>query len=97
MDNIESGYGATLHEAFHRLSNKITQNESYDEFSRVSNLAEVKRLLVQRFGQSASIDRHMRILALFTSIPEYRNELDKYLARLHRICRYYDDLMRLAN
>ena len=96
MDDIESGFGATVHEASHRLSNKITRNESYDEFSRVSNLAEVKRLLVQRSGQSASIDRHMHILALFTSIPEYRNELDKYLAWLRRFCRYYDALMRLA-
>ena len=41
MDNIESGFGATVHEPS-RLSNKITQNESYDEFSRVSNLAELK-------------------------------------------------------
>ena len=96
MDNIESGFGATVHEPS-RSSNKITQNESYDEFSRVSNLAEVKRLLVQRFGQSASIDRLMHILTLFTSIPGYRNELNKYLAWLRRICRYYDDLMRLAN
>jgi hypothetical protein len=97
MDNIESSFGATVHDASHRLSNKITHNESYDEFSRVSYLAEVKRLLVQRFGQSASIDRLMHILTLFTSIPEYRNELNKYLAWLRRICRYYDDLMRLAN
>ena len=97
MDNIESGFGATVHEASHRLSNKITQNESYDEFSRVSNMAEVKRLLVQRFGQSASIDRLMHILTLFTSIPEYRNELNKYLAWLRRFCRYYDAIMRLAN
>ena len=77
--------------------NKITRNESFDEFSRVSNLAEVKRLLVQRFGQSASIDRLMHILTLFTSIPEYRNELNEYLVWLRRICRYYDDLMGLAN
>ena len=97
MDNIESGFGATVHEASHRLSNKITHNESYDEFNRVSKLAEIKRLLVQRFGQSASIDRLMHILTLFTSIPEYRNELNKYLAWLRKICRYYDDLMRLAN
>ena len=97
MNNIESDFGATVHEASHRLSNKITHNESYDEFSRVSKLAEIKRLLVQRFGQSASIDRLMHILTLFTSIPEYRNELNKYLAWLRRICRYYDDLMRLAN
>jgi hypothetical protein len=97
MDDIESGFGATVHEASHVLSNKIAQKESYDEFSRVSNLAEVKRLLVQRSGQSASIDRHMHILALFTSIPGYRNELGKYLAWLRGICRYYNDLMRLAN
>ncbi|HEU4444957.1 MAG TPA: hypothetical protein VFR94_09805 [Nitrososphaeraceae archaeon] len=57
MNNIESGFGATVHEASHRLSNKITQNESYDEFSRVSKLAEIKRLLVQRFAnQPLSID-----------------------------------------
>ena len=96
MDNIESGLGATVHEASHRLSNKITQNESYDEFSLVSKLAEIKRLLVQWFGQSASFDR-MHILALFTAIPEYRNELDKYLAWHRRFCRYYDALVRLAN
>ena len=97
MNNIESGFGATVHEASHRLSNKITQNESYDEFSRVSKLAEIKRLLVQRFGQSASFDRLLHILALFTATPEYRNELDKYLAWLREFCRYYDALMRLAN
>ena len=93
MNNIESGFEATVHEASHRLSNKITQNEYYDEFNRVSKLAEIKRLLVQRFGQSASIDRLLPILALFTAIPTYRNELDKYLA----FCIYYDALMRLAN
>jgi hypothetical protein len=97
MDNLESGFGATIHEPSHHLSNKITQNEHYDEFSRVSNLAEVKRLLVQRFGPSASLDRHMHILALFTSIPGNRNEVDKYLAWLRRFCRYYDNLMQLAN
>jgi hypothetical protein len=96
MNNIESGFGATVHEASHRLSNKVTQNESYDEFSRVSTLAEIKRLLVQRFGQSASFDRLLHILALFTAIPKCRNELDKYLAWLRRFCRYYDALMRLA-
>ena len=85
-----------LYMTSHRLSNKITQNESYDEFSRVSKLAEIKRLLVQRFGQSASFDRLLHILALSTAIPEYRNELDKYLAWLRRFCRYYDALMRLA-
>jgi hypothetical protein len=62
MDNLESGFGATIHESSHHLSNKITRNEHYDEFSRVSNLAEVKRSLVQRFGPSASLDRHMHIL-----------------------------------
>jgi hypothetical protein len=97
MDNIESGFEATVHEATHRLSNKITQNESHDEFSRVSKLAEIKRLFVQRFGQSASFDRHLHILALLTSIPEYRNELDKYLEWLRGFCRYYDALMRLTN
>jgi hypothetical protein len=69
MDNLESGFGATIHEPSHHLSNKITQNKHYDEFSRVSNLAEVKRLLVQRFNPPASLDGHMHILALFTSIP----------------------------
>lgn len=97
MNNIESCFGATVHEASHRLSNKITQNESYDEFSRISKLAEIKRLLVHRFGQSASFDRLLHILALSTSILEYRNELNKYLAWLRRFCRYYDALMRLAN
>lgn len=97
MNNIESGFGATVYEASHRLSNKITQNESYDELSRVSKLAEIKRLLVQRFGQSASFDRLLHILAIFTANPEYRNELDKYLAWLRRFCRYYDALMRLSN
>ena len=37
MDNLESGFGATIHEPSHHLSNKITQNERYDEFSHVSN------------------------------------------------------------
>ena len=97
MNNIESGFGATVHEASHRLSNKITQTETDDEFSRVSKMAEIKRLLVQRFGQSASFDRLLHILALFTAIPEYRKELDKYLAWLRRYCRYYDALMQLAN
>jgi hypothetical protein len=97
MNNIESCFGATVHGASHRLSNKITQNESYDEFSRVSKLAEIKRLLVQRFGQSASFDRLLHILALSTANPEYRNELDKYLAWLRRFCRDYDALMGLAN
>jgi hypothetical protein len=59
MDNLESGFGVAIHEPSHHLSNKITQNEHYNEFSRVSSLAEVKRLLVQRFGHSPSLDRHI--------------------------------------
>jgi hypothetical protein len=97
MDNLESGSGATVHEPSHHLSNKITQNESHDEFSRISKLAEIKRLLLQRFGPSAALDRHMRILANFSSDPEYRNAFNESLTWLRRFCRYYDDLMQLAN
>lgn len=39
MNNIESGFGATVHEASHRLSNKITQNESYSVAYQAHGLA----------------------------------------------------------
>jgi hypothetical protein len=56
MDNIESGFGAAVHEASHRLSNKITRNESYDEFSRVSNRNRLKDC-----SSSGLVNQHLSI------------------------------------
>ncbi len=89
--------GDTFTEPTDRTSDRLSPNKPYDEFSRVSKLAVIKRLLLRRFGPSAALDRHMRILAHFSSDPEYKNALNEYLAWLRRFCRYYDDLMQLAN
>jgi hypothetical protein len=89
--------GDTFTESNDHTSDRLSPNKPYDEFSRVSMLAVIKRLLLRRFGPSASLDRHMRILAHFSFDPEYKNALNEYLAWLGRFCRYYDDLMQLAN
>ena len=79
--------GDTFTESTDRISDRLSPNKPYDEFSRVSMLAAIKRLLLQRFGPSGSLDRHMRILAHFSSDPEYKNALNEYLAWLRRFCR----------
>jgi hypothetical protein len=59
-------------------------------------LAVVKITLLQCLGHSAAADELVYILASFTSVPENRNELDKYLEWL-RYLEYLDDLMYLDN
>jgi hypothetical protein len=101
MDNLESGFNATIHdmscgiktymlnrmdtqhfqnvnpsiEPSHRLSNKITQNEPYDEFSRVSKMAEVRR---------ATLDNLLDGIEIYTSDPDCIKVLDEYLAKLRK-------------
>jgi hypothetical protein len=62
-------------EPSHRLSNKITQNEPYDEFSRVSKMAEVRR---------ATLDNLLDGIEIYTSDPDCIKVLDEYLAKLRK-------------
>jgi hypothetical protein len=84
-------------EPSHRLSNKITQNEPYDEFSRVSKMAEVRRLILDHYGPSATLDNLLDGIEIYTSDPDCIKVLDEYLAKLRKYCRYYDSLMKLFN
>jgi hypothetical protein len=84
-------------EPSHRSSNKIRQNEPYDEFSRVSKMAEVRRLILDHYGPSATLDNFLDGIEIYTSDPDCIKELDEFLAGLRKNCRYYDSLMQLFN
>lgn len=85
---------------FHTASTLETSDYRTDHTmsqSFASKLAEVKKLFLKYVGPSADLDAHMNCLASFTSIPEHRAELDKYLAWLRSYFRDFDDLTQLAN
>jgi hypothetical protein len=78
-----------------RLSNKITQTETDDEFSRVSKMAEVRGLILDHYGPSATLDNLLYGIEIYTSDPDCIKELDQFLAGIRKNCRYYDSLMQL--
>jgi hypothetical protein len=82
---------------FHAPSTLDYRTDHTMSQSFASKLAEVKKLFLKYVGPSAALDAHMNCLASFTSIPEHRAELDKYLAWLRSYFRYFDDLTQLAN
>jgi hypothetical protein len=89
--------GDTSIEPTGHISVKLSPNKPYDEFSHVSKIAEVRRLILDHYGHSATLDNLLYWIEIFTSDPELINELDDYLAVLRKNCRYYDDLMQLSN
>jgi hypothetical protein len=85
-----------IFEPYDLIAGKLMPNTSYDVDSPLSKLAVVKRTLLRYLGPPAAVDELVYILASFTSIPENRNELDKYLEWL-RYLEYLDDLMYIDN
>jgi hypothetical protein len=79
------------------ISDKLWLNKPYDDFSRVSKIAEVQRLILHLYGPSATLDNLLRGIEIFTSDPEYIDMLDEYIAVLRKNCKYHDDLMQLSN
>ena len=90
-------YGDASIEPSDHISNKLSPNDHFDEFSRVSKLAEVRRLIVDHYGHSAALDNLLYGIEIYTSDPELMNVLDEYLAVLWKNCKYSDDLMQLSN
>jgi hypothetical protein len=89
--------GDTPIEPTGHISAKLSPNKPYDEFSRVSKIAEVRRLILHLYGPSATLDNLLYAIEIFTSDPELRDVLDKYIVVLRKNCKYYDDLMQLSN
>jgi hypothetical protein len=79
------------------ISDKLWLNKRYDDFSRVSKIAEVQRLTLHLYGPSATLDNLLRRLEIFASDPECMAVLDEHIAVLRKNCKYYDDLMQLSH
>jgi hypothetical protein len=71
-----------IFEPYDLIAGKLMPNTSYDVDSPLSNLAVVKRTLLRYLGPPTAVDELVYILASFTSVPENKNELDKYLESL---------------
>jgi hypothetical protein len=80
-----------IFEPYDLVAGRLMPNTSYDVDSPLSKLAVVKRTLLQYLGPPAAVEELVYIPASFTSVPENRNELDKYLEWL-RYFEYLDDL-----
>lgn len=89
--------GDTSTEPSDHISDKLSPNNPYDEFSRVSKMAEVRSLILDHYGPSAALDNLLHGIEIYTSDPELIKVLDEYLAVLRKNCRYYDDLKQLSN
>jgi hypothetical protein len=89
--------GHTPIEPSDHLSGKLWRNNPYNEFSRVSKIAEVQKLILHLYGPSATLDNLLYGIEIFTSDPECIDVLDEYIAVLRKNCRYYDYLMQLSN
>jgi hypothetical protein len=55
-------------------------------------MAEVRRLILDHYGPSATLDNLLDGIEIYTSDPDCIKELDEFLARLRKNCRYYDSL-----
>jgi hypothetical protein len=110
IDDPESWFKANIHDRSCGIKNNMlnrlnTQQflncdipiEPYDDLSRVSKIAEVKRLILHLYGPSATLDNLLRGIEIFASDPECIDMLDEYIAVLRKNCKYYDDLMQLSN
>jgi hypothetical protein len=87
--------GDTFTEPTDHTSDILSPNKPYDEFSRVSTMAELQSLILDHYGPSAALDNLLH--GIFASDPERIKVLDEYLAVLRKICRYHDDLKQLSN
>jgi hypothetical protein len=79
------------------ISDELLPKKPYDDFSRVSKIAEVQRLILHLYGPSANLDNLLHGIGNLTSDPECIYMLDEYIAVLRKNCKYYDDLMQLSN
>ncbi|MDQ4012670.1 MAG: hypothetical protein M3146_02970 [Thermoproteota archaeon] len=89
--------GDTFTEASDHTSDRLSPNDPYNEFSRVSKMAELQSLILDHYGPSAALDNLLHGIEIFTSDPERMKVLDEHLAVLRKNCRYYDDLEQLSN